>query len=104
MGRATTMYKITLADGSVIDGLTLNGNNFITKDEIKEQLFENNCSPVAISDGTNEEIHENMELVQITKVNNEYWFILRDIPKEELATIKIKSDIAYIAMMSGVEL
>lgn len=34
----------------------------------------------------------------------EYWFILRDVPENELAFIKLQSDIEYIAMMSEIEL
>lgn len=33
-----------------------------------------------------------------------YWFVLRDISEEEFARTKMQSDIAYIAMMSNVEL
>ena len=46
----------------------------------------------------------NMELVQIIKVNDKYWFVLRDIPETELAFIKMQSDIEYVAMMSEIEL
>mgnify|MGYP005756099681 CR=1 FL=1 len=101
----TTVYKITLADGTVIENLKLNGNNFISSTEIKEETFEGNCSPVTINNGTVDDVHENMELVQITKNKaGEYWFVLRDITSEELEKIKMQSDIEYVAMMSGVEL
>lgn len=50
------------------------------------------------------EVYTNMELVQITKMGEEYWFILRDVPENELAFIKLQSDIEYIAMMSEIEL
>ena len=98
-------YKITLADGRVIDNLKLNGNNFISKEVITSDIFDYNCSPVVISDGVDSDICENMELVQITKSeDDEYWFVLREITDAELKTRKIESDIAYLAMMSGVEL
>jgi len=46
-----------------------------------------------------------MELVQIVEqVPGEYWFVLRDISEEEFARTKMQSDIAYIAMMSNIEL
>ena len=60
--------------------------------------------PVVISDGEVEETHNNMELVQITPMGEEYWFVLRDISKAEMEKIKMQSDIEYIAMMAGVEL
>ena len=43
--------------------------------------------------------HEHMELIQIRKYDNEYWFILRDIPAEELERIKINARLDYIEMM-----
>ncbi|WP_320971393.1 hypothetical protein [Enterocloster bolteae] len=46
----------------------------------------------------------NMELVQITKVNDKYWFVLREVPETELAFVKMQSDIEYIAMMSEIKL
>ena len=61
-------------------------------------------SEMCIRDRT-ETVHPNMELVQIVEqVPGEYWFVLRDISEEEFARTKMQSDIAYIAMMSNVEL
>lgn len=99
------IYRITLADGTEIGNLRLNGDNYISDTAIDKAVFTGNCSPVIISDGTSEEIHENMELVQITElVAGEYWFVLRDVSAEELVRIKMQSDIEYVAMMSGVDL
>jgi hypothetical protein len=102
MNRKT--YTVTLADGTVIDNLKLNGNNFISEEEISPMIFDGNCSPVIINDGSRDVIHDHMELVQVTEEDGEYWFILRDISKAELDQIKIQSDIAYIAMMADIEL
>ena len=99
------IYKITLGDGTEISNLKLNGNNFISTEKIEESVFADNCSPVTISDGTTETVHPNMELVQIVEqIPGEYWFVLRDISEEEFARTKMQSDIAYIAMMSNIEL
>lgn len=97
-------YKITLADGTELSDLRLNGNNFISKVPVAPEIFEGNCSTVTISDGLAEETHENMSLVQVKEMNGEYWFIIRDLTPEELYRIKIQADIEYIAMMSSIEL
>ena len=97
-------YTITLSDGTVINNLSLNGNNFISKTSVTKEMFTDNCSPVTINDETMDEVHENMDIVQVSEVNGEYWFVLRDISSEELARIKMQSDIEYVAMMSGIEL
>lgn len=98
------IYKITLADGTVFDHLKLNGNNYVSDDIIEPAVFVGNCSHVIISDGSSSETHENMACVQVTRVNDKSWFVLRDISSEELAKIKMQSDIEYVAMMAGVEL
>ena len=46
------IYKITLADGTEIGNLTMNGNNFISAGTIDPGLFQSNCSPVIINDDT----------------------------------------------------
>lgn len=98
------IYKIILADGTVINNLTMNGNNFISDEAIEASIFEANCCPVTINDGTSDEVHENMELVQVTSVEGKSWFVLRDISEKELEQAKMKSDIEYLAMMCDVEL
>ena len=47
-------YRITLADGTILDNLTMNGNNFISEGAIDASIFDGTCSPVIINDGTNE--------------------------------------------------
>ena len=98
------VYTIILADGTELTGLRLNGDNYISSAAVSADVFEDNCSPVIISDGENDEIHENMELVQVTNVGDEFWFILRDMTAAELEKIRMQADIEYIAMMADIEL
>lgn len=97
-------WKITLADGTSIDGLKLNGNNFISTTEVTEEMFEDNLSEVTIEGGDTTEKHENMELVQISKMGDEWWFILRDIPAEELEHTALKAQLDYLSMMVDPEM
>ena len=99
-----TMYKITLADGTALENLELNGNNFISSTPVTEEMFVGNCSPITISDGKNQEIHDHAALVQILNRNGKYWFVLRDRTAQELLDEQIQSDIDYIAMMTEVDL
>lgn len=98
------IYRITLSDGTILDNLTMNGNNFISEEAVDASIFDGTCSPIVINDGTSDEIHEHMDLVQIMDVDGKSWFVLRDIPQKELEQAKLKSDIEYIAMMCDVEL
>ena len=104
MNELEKVYSITLADGTILDDLKLNGNNYVSQKEIKEEAFQDNLYSVTISDGEKEEIHTNMELVQLMEYEGAYWFILRDIPPETLDRMKLQADIAYLAMMTGVKL
>lgn len=98
-------YKITLSDGKVIENLKMNGNNFISKDEILEDIFIGNLSSVSIEDSDGiVENHTDMQLVQVKQYGNEYWFILRDLTEDELTKITQRADLEYVAMMTGVEL
>lgn len=98
------IYEITLADGTKLSNLKLNGNNYISSEVIEKNIFEDNCSPVVISDGEIDETHANMELIHVTKMKDGYWFALSDMSEAELTAIKTRSDIDYIALMCDVEL
>ncbi len=98
------IYSVTLADGTTIENLRLNGNNFVSDIEIDKSIFDGNCHFVMISDGETETVHENMECVQVTQMEDEYWFVLRELSESELKEAKIQASIEYIAMMCDVEL
>ena len=96
--------KITLQDGTILDNLELNGNNFISKTEITESMFADNLETVTISDGTNESVQENMKLVQISNMNDEYWFVLAAKSKQEVENDELRkrlADLAEIVLLGG---
>ena len=98
------MYQITLKDGTIIKDLELNGNNFISKTEITESMFADNLETVTISDGTNESVQENMKLVQISNMNDEYWFVLAVKSKQEVENDELRkrlADLAEIVLLGG---
>ena len=101
-------WKITLADGTQLKNLGLNGNNFISETKITEKDFKEKLSKV-IFEGKVEEKNfkqecNNMELVQIAHYEDGYYFVLREIPQEELDKLKMQSDIEYLAMMSDIDM
>lgn len=97
-------YTLILADGTRIENLTMNGNNFVSQTELTESMFEENLTPVIISDGIHMENHPFMEFVQITKYDDGWYLVLIDVPESELALRKMNSNIQYLAMMTDVEL
>lgn len=97
-------WKITLSDGTKLENLRLNGNNFISEAEITEDDFRGKLSKVTVEGKDFKQEYNNMELVQIAHYEDGYYFVLREIPQEELDKLKMQSDIEYIAMMSNIDM
>lgn len=97
-------YKLVLSNGLEIDNLRMNGSNFVSNTAVTADIFDSGLSPVMIYRDGIAELHPNMDLVQITRVGNEYWFVLRDISQKELDDIRIRADVDFIAMMTDIEL
>lgn len=97
------IYTITLDDGTRIENLHLNGNNFISREKLAPSDFDGKLSKIIINDGETDEVYTNMTLVQVTKMGNEYWFVLRKIPEREIKEAKLRADLDYLAMMTNVE-
>lgn len=94
-------YTVTLANGKLIKGLTLNpgANTFHSETEITPEMFDGNLSEVHISASDGDmtgcaypDTLHNAELVQImqpTDTPDGTWqFILREIPEDEAAKAK----------------
>lgn len=103
-------FKITLSDGTVLDKLGLNGNNFVSDTEVTPATFQGKLSTVTI-EGPQEEdsanlvgTHTNMQFVQVMPIDGKFYFILRDLSPREIRETKIDGDLAYIAMMTDVDL
>ena len=84
--------KITLQDGTVLDNLKLNGNNFISDTIIETSIFENNLGNVKIedSDGNITE-YRFMKLIQNIEVDGKSWFILAEQSENDLLKARLKA-------------
>ena len=100
-------FAITLSDGTKIDGLTLNGNNLISKTPLTDETFNGKLSHIVIEGDKEADMagligeHTNMELVQC--VNDAtlggYAFILRELSPEEVREMRVDARLDYIEMM-----
>ena len=104
-------FTVVLADGTQLSGLELNGNNFISKTPITKEVFAGKLGHVTITGNAEEGAglvgaHEHMELVrcEYDAGLGGYAFALREISAAEFELAKMKANIAYTAMMSGVDL
>lgn len=99
-----TLYTIKLSDESKLTGLKLNGNNFISTAEVTEDTFKGKLGHVSVTGGEETWEGKNLKLVQISKVESEYWFILRELSSAEINEMQLRSDMDYVAMMCDVEI
>ena len=70
------MYTITLADGTKLANLELNGNNYIAEGVIEDSVFEGNLDTVTITDGETTETFTDMRLMSNIVRDNRSWFVL----------------------------
>ena len=95
------MYKITLKDGTVIDNLTMNGNNYVSPTEIDSSIFtRKNLSSIVVNDGEKDETLTNLLFVQETHMKDGYYFILRQMTDSEIAITDIQEALADIYEMN----
>lgn len=77
------MYTITLHDGTKLENLELNGNNFIAEGVIEDSVFTDNLATVVITDGTTTNNYMDMALVINRVENGRSWFVLREKTEQE---------------------
>ena len=81
------MYKMTLADGTTIENLELNGNNFIAAAVVDDAVFKDNMATVTITnleDGTTEQIEDGVLLSNIVR-DGCSWLVLGQKSAEQKA-------------------
>ena len=98
------MYNIKLADGTILDDLELNGNNFISDTIIDESIFENNLDKVSITDNEGNIEELNNAKVIFTKVLNKQSFVLVEKTKVEIENEQLKqllADLTETVLLGG---
>ena len=92
------MYKITLADGTTIENLVLNGNNFIAAAVVDDSVFKDNMATVTITnleDGTAEQIEDGVLLSNIVR-DGKSWLVLGQKSAEQKAMEARDKEIAEL--------
>lgn len=94
-------YTIKLSDGTTLENLGLNGNNFVSRAEVTETTFTGKLKGVEITDDEGkEEKHKDMVLVQVTQPSDsEWWFILADKSKDQVKRERLEQSIASLTDM-----
>ena len=76
-------YNMTLADGTELRNLRLNGDNYISSVEIFESTFEGKLSEVTITSGDEVEVLHDVELIQISHYSDGWYFVLKEMTPAE---------------------
>lgn len=94
-------YTIVLYDGTIIDNLTLNGNNFISPVDVGEdKLTVSNLSRITI----NGEVYTDMLLRNYWQDTDGWHIIISEATQQEKFAEEITAKIDYLAMMGGIDL
>lgn len=106
------MYRVTLGNGRVFTGLSMSGTYFVSRESVNAGMFSGWHGRCRIEyEGEDVESgmwtagdYEYMELVDIMSNGRESYFALRRMSGEEVARMRDRADIEYLAMRGGVEL
>lgn len=85
------MYTITLANGTKLENLELNGNNYIAEGVIEDSVFQDNLASVTITDGKTTETYTDMVLISNRVDGGRSWFILGEKSPQEKAMERINT-------------
>ena len=98
------MYKIKLADGTMIENLELNGNNFIPEASIDADIFEGNLNKVTITDDENnaEELHHCKVIFAKVGVKQSFILIEKTAAEIEKQTLyQLMADLTEVVLLGG---
>ena len=78
------MYTITLANGTKLTGLDMNGTNYVSKEKVDESIFKDNLSTMKVSDGETETTYTDMVFIQQMEwADGTFYLTFREKTKEE---------------------
>lgn len=88
-------YSVTLSDGTKLDNLALNGNNFVSSAKLTEADFKGKMSKVTITDDNGEaKDYTDMVLAQVAQMGDESWFILGEKAQDDVS--KLQAEVAAL--------
>ena len=102
------MYTITLNNGTKLENLELNGNNYIAEGVIEDSVFQDNLASVTITDGKTTETYTDMVLISNRVDGGRSRFILgvkSEKEKQEEATARRIAELeqAMTVLLTGKE-
>ena len=96
------MYTVELANGTKLEHLELNGNNYVSDSIVEDAVFEGNLSKVVITDEDTQEKQTLKDAVLVQNVSYDgvhSYFILGERSEEEKTTTDIQEALAELYEM-----
>lgn len=93
------MYTVQLSDGTKIENLELNGNNFVAQNIIEDDVFDGKLSKVTITDedtGTVQTIRGAILVQNVSYDGIHSYFILGEQSEAEKTTTDIQEALAEL--------
>lgn len=96
-------YTITLADGRKLTGLSKNGDNFVSSEQVDETIFENNLSTMTVSDGETEVQYHDVEFIQQQEwVDGSWYLAFRELSESERKEKAVSTKLQEIEQTLGI--
>lgn len=98
------MYSLKLSDGTILDNLELNGNNYISDTIVPDEVFLNNLGTVVLVKGDTSITYRNMKLIQNIAIEDKSWFVLAEKSEAEIENENLKkmlADLTEIVLLGG---
>lgn len=92
------MYTIRLADGLELTGLRMNGTNYVSKDQVDENIFVNNLTTMTVSDGDTETVYHDVELIQQVHYEDGWYLSFRELSDAEKTAIATEDSITDVQL------
>lgn len=100
------MWKMILANGAELTGFRRNGNNYFREDKVDETAFTGNLSTLTLTDGEEEIVLHDAELVQqvryegVPGLEDGWYLCFREKPPQEMEAEALRetAGIAFVCM------
>lgn len=92
-------YTIILSDGTMLEHISMNGDNYIYPGELDTSIFtDDNLSPTVIKTKNSEEYHPFMKYTKpYSDDEDNTWFVLNDIPEDIIRERKMSEALSVLA-------
>ncbi len=93
-------YTIDIGNGTVLENLVLNGNCYVSQEEISEDTFDGmETVTITDSDGTVTTM-DNVELTFVHHYPDGYYFGLNELTEAQIKALSTDAQIMYTALMT----